>query len=144
MSGRDDILAGWDAALESIAAGEPPFRLCRRLGWPWATFSRMTAEEGRADAYARAREDGWHAMARECQDIADDGTGDTWTDDEGKERVNQDHIQRSRLRVDTRKWLLSKMLPKVYGEKQAVELSGKDGAPLVVKFQTGMQEGDEK
>lgn len=37
---------------------------------------------------------------------------------------------RSRLRVDTRKWLLSKMLPKVYGDRAALELSGPDGKAI--------------
>jgi hypothetical protein len=39
-------------------------------------------------------------------------------------RANGEHIQRSKLRVDTRKWFLSKLKPKVYGDKSAVELSG--------------------
>jgi hypothetical protein len=34
--------------------------------------------------------------------------------------VDHDHIQRSRLRVDTRKWLLSEMSPKVYGDRLAL------------------------
>ena len=42
-------------------------------------------------------------------------------------RVNGEHVQRSKLRVDARKWLLSKIAPKQYGEKQAVEHSGAIG-----------------
>ena len=43
--------------------------------------------------------------------------------------VDHDHIARSRLRVDARKWLLSKMLPKVYGDK--VALGGDADAPPI-------------
>jgi hypothetical protein len=54
-------------------------------------------------------------------DIADDGTNDfiTKTSSDGTEFevVNTEHIQRSKLRIDTRKWNLSKMQPKKYGEK---------------------------
>ena len=40
-------------------------------------------------------------------------------------------LNRSRLRVDTRKWLMSKMLPRKYGDKMA--LTGGDGGPIVVQ-----------
>ena len=36
--------------------------------------------------------------------------------------VNNEAVQRSRLRVDARKWLMSKLMPKKYGEK--LELGG--------------------
>ncbi len=34
------------------------------------------------------------------------------------------------MRVDTRKWLLSKLLPKKFGDKIEQQITGKDGAPL--------------
>jgi hypothetical protein len=49
-----------------------------------------------------------------------------------------EHINRSRLRVDTRKWYLSKLAPKRYGEKVDVNVGGQqDGAPLttVIKWE---------
>jgi hypothetical protein len=49
--------------------------------------------------------------------LRDDGTNDTYTDEDGNTRTDHDVIARSRLRVDTRKWLLSKALPKIYGDK---------------------------
>ena len=45
-------------------------------------------------------------------------------DKAGKEsgyQLNGEHVQRSKLRVDTRKWYLSKILPKKYGDKINVE-----------------------
>ena len=49
-----------------------------------------------------------------------------------RERLSSEAIQRNRLRVDTRKWMLSKMLPKVYGDHTKVtnEHTGKDGGPI--------------
>ena len=44
--------------------------------------------------------------------IADDGLNDNYTDDDGNERTLADVIQRSKLRVDTRKWIASKLKPK--------------------------------
>ena len=60
--------------------------------------------------YARARETGYAGLADDLVEIADDKLGDP---------------ARDRLRVDTRKWLLSKALPKVYGDKLAH--TGADG-----------------
>lgn len=71
--------------------------------------------------YIRAREIGYLRMVDELLEIADDGSND-WMKREGKDTepgyvANGEHVQRSRLRVDTRKWVLAKMLPKVFGEK---------------------------
>lgn len=60
-------------------------------------------------------------MADEIQDIADDGSNDYMTivkGDESYNVVNHEAINRSRLRVDSRKWIASKLLPKKYGDKQ--------------------------
>jgi hypothetical protein len=40
------------------------------------------------------------------------------------------HAQVLRLRIDTRKWVLSKRLPKKYGDKLRKEVSGPDGGPI--------------
>lgn len=71
--------------------------------------------------YARARELGYERMADEIISISDDGRNDWMTikDKRGNdlEVVNREAVERSRLRLDTRKWLLSKALPKIYGDK---------------------------
>lgn len=73
-----------------------------------------------SDQYAQARELLVEAWADEIIDIADDGTTDyvTKTGRNGHEyeAVDQEHIQRSRLRVDARRWLLSKLNPGQYGD----------------------------
>ena len=82
------------------------------------------------EQYARAREAQADQFAEDIIAIADDGIGDTYTDADGNERTNQDVIARSRLRVDARKWLASKMAPKRYGDKLSAEITGADGGPL--------------
>ena len=82
--------------------------------------------DGFAAQYASAREAGYHAMAEEILEIADDTTRDTILSEHGA-RPNSEWIGRSKLRVDSRKWLLSKMLPKVYGDTQKIDLSNTDG-----------------
>jgi hypothetical protein len=118
-----------------LAEGKTLRAVCRIDGMPpESTVRRWALDDfnGFAAQYARAREIGYHSMADETLDIADDGTNDVIHDEDGHETTNYDVIARSRLRVDTRKWLLSKALPKVYGEKISQEVSGPDGAPIVI------------
>jgi hypothetical protein len=72
--------------------------------------------------YAQAKLKQADLLAEECLEIADDATND-WMEnfsDDGDligYKVNGEHVQRSRLRIDTRKFLAAKLLPKQYGEK---------------------------
>lgn len=70
--------------------------------------------------YAQAKRDQADLMAEEILQIADDGQND-WMETLSEEeqglgwRMNGEHVQRSRLRIDARKWLASKLAPKIYG-----------------------------
>ena len=90
----------------------------------------MGADGELAIQYAHARQTQYELLADEIVAIADENYT---TDEHGvKERLSSEAIQRNRLRVDTRKWMLSKMLPKVYGDHTKVtnEHTGKDGGPI--------------
>lgn len=65
--------------------------------------------------YAQAKLFQADLLAEECLDIADDSTDDTVINAEGFEICNTEWINRCRLRIDTRKWLAAKLLPKQYG-----------------------------
>lgn len=94
-----------------------------------------------SEQYARSREIGLLLKAEEIVDISDDGSND-WMEREAKDgtklgwQVNGEAVARSRLRIDTRKWMLSKMLPKLYGEKTTFEHTGKDGGPISISDET--------
>jgi hypothetical protein len=90
----------------------------------WALEDR----EGFFAQYSRSREIGYHGMADELTEISDDDSGDKTTDGNGNERMDAEFVGRSRLKLDTRKWLLSKALPKIYGDK--VALTGADGGAV--------------
>jgi hypothetical protein len=121
---------------EQLAEGRTLREVCRGEGMPSESIVRKWAlddKEGFFTQYARAREIGYHAMADETLEIADDGSNDWMERSEkrgGGYELNGEHVQRSRLRVDTRKWMLAKALPKIYGERVAHELTGKDGGPI--------------
>lgn len=89
--------------------------------------------------YARAKEDQADLMVEEMIEIADDSTNDTMTvaskSGEPIEMENKEWVNRSKLRVDTRKWLASKLKPKKYGDKIQTEHSGE----VTVNQITGMK-----
>lgn len=130
--GRPSVRTPENAAkiCAGLAVGLSLRSVCKQDGMPdIATVIRWLAddEEFRAQ-YARAREDQADAMAEELLEIADDGSND-WMEREGKDKsigwvLNGEHVQRSRLRVDARKWLMSKTKPKKYGDKIDVEHAG--------------------
>jgi hypothetical protein len=116
-----------DRICARLAAGETLRAVCRDEDMPsHATVIAWAKVEPFSDQYAKAREAGYRVMADEILEIADDGANDTYQDEEGNTRTNIDVLGRSRLRVDTRKWLLSKALPKIYGDKIA-HVGGEDG-----------------
>jgi len=91
-------------------------------------FSWMRKYPEFLDQYARAKEESADAMAEDVLAIADESEND-WIDKQfGKTTVrviDNEAVQRSKLRVDTRKWLMSKMKPKKYGEKLDLTSDGK-------------------
>lgn len=71
--------------------------------------------------YTRARAAGMESMSDEILTISDDDSGD-WDAESGK--PNSANVQRSRLMVDTRKFLMAKLAPRIYGDKVQHEHSG--------------------
>lgn len=121
----------FDRICDRIADGESLRDICRESDKPnKGTFFRWLAtDKALADQYAKAKEAQAEFMADEIMNIADDGTND-WLEQNGDEtartayKYNGEAVARSRLRVDARKWVASKLLPKKYGDKTEVALSG--------------------
>lgn len=80
--------------------------------------------EGFAAQYARARDVGLDSMADETLEIANTPKvgSKTTVDAKGKTVTKGDMIEHRRLQVDTRKWYLSKMAPKKYGERTKLDV----------------------
>lgn len=78
--------------------------------------------------YARAKEQQADYMAEEMIDIADDGRNDYMAEN-GNTVLDHEHIQRSKLRIEARKWLMGKLRPKKYGDKLAI--GGDDDMPAI-------------
>jgi hypothetical protein len=121
-----------DEICDRLAKGEPLRQICRDEHMPsWRTvYDWINADEEFASRITRARDLGFDAIAEECFDIADNATND-WMERRDKDDVpagyvlNGDHVQRSKLRIETRLKLLAKWNPKKYGDRQDINLTGK-------------------
>lgn len=69
------------------------------------------------EQYARAKCSQIESFIDEVIEISDDSVNDSYIGDDGKIKTSYDNIHRARLRIDTRKWLASKLCPRLYGEK---------------------------
>ncbi|MCK1367639.1 terminase small subunit protein [Bradyrhizobium sp. 62] len=118
-----------------LGLGESLREICRDEQMPdKSTVMRwLAAHKEFRDQYAGAREAQADYYAEEIIEIADDGSNDWMERKRGEETIeveNHEVIGRSRLRVDTRKWLMARMAPKKYGERVTNEMVGKDGGPI--------------
>lgn len=87
-----------------------------------------------SEQYARARETQADLLADEIIEIADDTVNDSKFTENG-EIENKEWINRSRLRVDARKWKASKLAPKKYGDKVDVTTGGeKIQTPIIIDW----------
>jgi hypothetical protein len=125
------------AICERIASGESLKGICREENMPshvavlrWA----LTIPEFR-NQYATAREMQAEILADELLEIADDGRND-WMEKQDQNgamigwRENGEAMRRSQLRIETRKWVAAKLLPKRWGDKTTTEITGPDGSAL--------------
>lgn len=120
-----------DIICEKLSEGVSLRTVCLDEDMPDArtVFRWLRTNEQFCQQYARAKQESADAMAEDVLDIADDGSND-WMEKQVSKGVfidvpNNEVLQRSKLRVDTRKWLMSKMKPKKYGEKMDVTSDGK-------------------
>lgn len=120
-----------DKILAGLAEGKSLRAVCREPGMPAASTVLGWTEDNKefGEQYARVRARAYQLLADEIIDISDDSAGDVVCGEDGVERTDAERVARSKLRVDSRKWMLSKMLPKVYGDKLDLNHSGRIALP---------------
>ena len=108
-----------------LADGETLVAICRREGMPAARTVRRWAQndvDGFSSRYARARELQAHTLADLLLERAGREAG-SYEDERGRVRVDPGQVNRDRLFCDNVKWYLARILPNVYGEKSAVDVT---------------------
>jgi hypothetical protein len=129
-----------DTICERLTQGESLRTICADEGMPHAgTVCRWLAKHDTfREQYVLAREAQAELHADEMVEIADDGHNDWMEKNFGEDTrwvENGEAIRRSALRIDTRKWVASRLLPKKYGDK--TQLTGADGvSPVHVVIQS--------
>jgi len=114
-----------------MAEGKSLRTICKNDNMPSAgTILRWVGEDPDFQKqYEAAMEQRAEALFEEMFEIADETNLDTIATENG-DKPNAEWISRSRLRVDVRKWALSKMVPKKYGDK--IQHTGDGGGPVQV------------
>jgi|GEM_PF-3304299 len=114
----------FEAICEDIANGKTLLQICRAPGMPHASTVRRFVQRGSKEIrakYADARALGIETLADEIVEIADDSSGDEKeieTQNGGSYTVlNKEFAERSKIRIDARKWMLSKLAAHTYGDK---------------------------
>lgn len=123
-----------DLICSRIADGESLKSICNTDGFPsvstvidWAKYPDENLRPGFQSKYLKAKELSYHLMAEQIIDIADDSGKDKkkiMMRGREIEVIDHENINRDRLRVDSRKFILSKALPKIYGDKLEIEHTG--------------------
>ena len=127
-----------------IAAGRSLRAICETEGFPdpSTVYRWLAAHEAFREQYARAREDQADALFDDILEISDNATND-WMEQNDPDnpgwRLNGEHVQRSRLRVDSRKWMAARLKPKKYGDSTNLHTDGKLTIEIVTQ---GSQHGE--
>lgn len=101
-------------------------QLCKQNPhWPTheTIYQWLRKYESFSDQYAQAKKDQVRALVEEILEISDDSSHDTQYTERGAS-MDSEWVARSRLKVDTRKWIATKLVPRLYGDNAlAVELA---------------------
>ncbi len=96
-------------------------------------YKYMKGDDDRIHKYARATSVRADFLFDQILEIADKQDKDIEISKDGIEIINHNIVNRNRLQIDSRKWVLSKMNPKKYGEKLDVTSDG-ESIGIDVKF----------
>lgn len=126
-----------DTICERLADGTSLRTVCLAEDMPAKStvFKWLREIPGFSDQYARSKEEAADAMVEDILDIADNGANDWMAlndPDNPGYKQNGEAVNRSRLRVDTRKWIASKLKAKKYGDSMTHR--GDADQPVVLKM----------
>lgn len=107
-----DLIATTTKSLVELCTIDPQFP-----GGPDTIYRWIRANPEFAEMYLQARRNQVQLFVDQIIFISDDDRQDYAVNKHGELKVDKENIHRARLMIDTRKWLASKLMPKVYGER---------------------------
>jgi hypothetical protein len=125
----------FNAILVEISKGKALRSILKQKEMPSnETFYKwINEDEEKSKRYARACEERADAIFDEIIEIADDSSQDE-VDTEFGVKQNTEFIQRSKVRIDARKWVVSKLNPKKYGDKLDLTTDGEKIIPPSITY----------
>lgn len=125
-----------DIICDRIADGESLRKICNNEEMPnkATVFRWLASHQEFSDQYAKARESQADTLFDEVLAIADQY-------DSAQDKIEVDHINRARLRIDARKWMAGKLRPKKYGDKLELEHGVTDGLADLMEGLNGRTRG---
>jgi len=151
-----------DVICEQLARGDSMRKVCEADNVPAMStvFRWLRQQDEFRQQYEVAKDEAADVMVEEINEIADNSTNDyvtvladaieekpasEWTAEDIHVlaiKAAPEAIQRSRLRVDARKWTASKLKPKKYGDKTSHEHAGLDGGAIDMKWTVEVVDSD--
>ena len=131
--GEIDYESLFNEIISDISEGMPVRKALRGRISNGKFYDMLEEDVDREKRYARACAQRADIIFEESLEIADDSNEDI-TYKDGVAIENQKVVQRDRLRVETRKWFLSKLHPKKYGDKSEIDLRVKENVQPVINF----------
>lgn len=120
-----------------LSNGKPLKQICREIKLDWSTVYRWRVQFPEFGKELQiARDMGEEALLAECQEIADDTSQDykevVGADGQPRVAFDKEHVQRSKLRIETRLKLLAKWNPSKWGDKVETTHKGDPSAPVAL------------
>lgn len=136
---------------DAIADGGGEYKVIKDLKMGWSTWCEFKVQEHGSDAldpffpdkYARAKESGFLVWEYKLTEKARDESRDLQPDGKGGFKSDNTAVNRDRLIIDTDKWIMSKRLNKVYGDKFQTDISS-NGQPITPIFNVTIGTAEKK
>ena len=138
---RDVFLTVCDRLIQ----GEPLVMICADHTMPSTNqiMRYLFDDEVAREMYYAAREMQCETLAEEAMMVANDDSDDHSIDDRGRRISHNEVVQRARVKIDTIRFMMSKMSPKRYGDKNVTEIQGSADRPVTLQVVTGVPRGDQ-
>ena len=124
-----------ETVLARVSMGDTLRAISREIGFNEGTFRlKIVKDPELRTQYRASREmqaEAWSDQIVELADTIKIGQRTKQLADGGIEISTADMVERANLQINTRKWLMMRLHPAVYGEKVEQQITGKGGSEAV-------------
>lgn len=125
----EEVIAVWcDKILAQIESGKSVKEILEQDGYPVRStfYSWLNKSPELVQRYKDATDVRADKIFDEMLEIADNKADDFYYDKNGDKQFSSNSVNRTRVQIDTRKWMLGKMTPTKYSDKIDITSGGKE------------------